>query len=124
MKPHRIMIIDDDPMQLQLLSGFLESEGYDVEKAWDGEEGLRLFNENPHDLVITDIMMPNKSGIAVVMELTKKYPDVKIVTITGELPGDQQDFLRMTKILGASVALRKPLVRNSLLRAVEDSLKE
>jgi CheY-like chemotaxis protein len=59
----RILIIDDDPQILDMLGQILEREGYDIVKALNGKEGIKLYREDPVDLIITDIIMPEKDGI-------------------------------------------------------------
>ena len=54
----RILIIDDDPQILNMLRQTLEREGYEVIDASDGKEGLKLYRENPTDLIIADLIMP------------------------------------------------------------------
>jgi CheY-like chemotaxis protein len=71
----RILVIDDDEQFRMMLRAMIEREGYEVAEAPDGEVGLNLQTENKFDLIITDIIMPNKEGIALIMELKKDYPD-------------------------------------------------
>jgi len=62
----RILIIDDDVQILYALRHTLEREGYEVADAPHGKEGTRLYRENPADLIITDIIMPEKEGIEII----------------------------------------------------------
>ena len=79
----RILIIDNDVQILNMLRQTLEREGYDVLKASNGKQGIRLHREEPVDLIITDIIMPEKEGIETILELKRDYPDVKIIAISG-----------------------------------------
>jgi DNA-binding response OmpR family regulator len=65
----RILVIDDEHMIRELFLKMLESEGYETITASDGIEGMRIFRENPVDLIITDLIMPKKEGIETIMEL-------------------------------------------------------
>ena len=67
----RILIIDDEAPVRDLLRQMLEKEGYEVVEAREGDIGIRLFRENPADLIITDILMPEKEGIETILELRK-----------------------------------------------------
>lgn len=78
-----ILIIDDEPQIRSMIRLILERSGYTVIEASDGIEGIRRFREKPADLIITDLIMPNKDGIGMIIELKKEFPDVKIVAMSG-----------------------------------------
>ncbi len=78
-----ILIIDDDEQMRNLLCRAMEYAGFEVEAAADGRKGLRLFEENAYDLVITDLIMPEQEGMETITFLRKKYPDIKIIAISG-----------------------------------------
>ena len=80
--PKRILVIDDAEIDRMTLEEILIQAGYEVILASDGKEGLELFHKNPTDLVITDMVMPEKMGIDVIWELREKYPDLKIIAIS------------------------------------------
>ena len=73
----RVLVIEDHPHMRDLLRRQLEGDGYAVETAADGEEGLRLQAAQPADLVITDIFMPNVDGIETISRLRVEYPRTK-----------------------------------------------
>ena len=81
----KLLIIDDDEPVLANLCYFLRDKKYDVTIASDGLEGLKLFENNQQgfDLVITDIVMPKISGIALISIIKKKFPDTPVIAITG-----------------------------------------
>jgi DNA-binding response OmpR family regulator len=87
----KILIIDDDEYILANLCQFLKSKNYDVTPASDGFEGLKLFENHPQgfDLVITDLLIPQLSGISLISIIKKKFPDTPVIAITGwrEYPG-------------------------------------
>ena len=66
----RILIIDDDTQLRQMLRQLLERQGYEVADAPDGREAMKLYRRSPADLIITDIIMPEKEGIETIIELT------------------------------------------------------
>ena len=101
----------------------LEREGYVVTEAPDGIEGIRQFRENPADLIITDIIMPNKDGIGMIIELKKEFPGVKIIAMSGGGLNRPDGYLRGAQQLGAACTLSKPINRQELLRVVKDTLK-
>ena len=118
-----ILIIDDEPQIRSMIRLILERSGYTVIEASDGIEGIRLFRERPADLIITDLIMPNKDGIGLIIELKKEFPDVKIVAMSGGGLNRPEGYLRGAQKLGATCTLSKPINRQELLRAVKDALK-
>lgn len=123
--PHmeRILIIDDEPQIRSMIRLILEREGYEVMEASDGIDGIRVFREKPADLVITDLIMPNKDGIGMIIEIKKEFPTVKIVAMSGGGLNRPEGYLRGAQRLGAACTLSKPINRQEILRAVKDTLK-
>lgn len=118
-----ILIIDDEPQIRSMIRLILERAGYEVSEATDGVEGIRRFREKPSDLIITDLIMPNKDGIGMIIELKKDFPGVKVIAMSGGGLNRPEGYLRGAKKLGASFTLSKPINRQDLLRAVKDTLK-
>ena len=118
-----ILIIDDEPQIRSMIRLILERAGYSVTDAADGVEGMRRFRENPVDLIITDLIMPNKDGIGMIIELKKEFPDVKIIAMSGGGLNRPEGYLRGAQKLGAACTLSKPINRQELLRVVKDTLE-
>jgi CheY-like chemotaxis protein len=119
----RILLIDDDDSFRTMLRLTLVHFGYIVIEARDGKEGLALFKEANADLVITDIVMPEKEGLEVLMELrTRQVPPVKIIAISGGARVNIADNLRMAKLLGAAKTLTKPFSNEALIAAINELL--
>ena len=119
----RILIIDDEPQIRSMLKLMLERDGYEVVEAPDGVEGIKVYRQNPADLIITDLIMPNKDGIGMIIELKKEYPDVKIIAMSGGGLNKPEGYLKGAKKLGAACTLTKPIDREEMLKAVKDLLK-
>ncbi len=120
----RILVIDDEPQIRILVRKILEREGYLVTDAQNGKIGMELFQEEPFDLVITDIVMQEKEGIEVIGELLENFPDTKIIVISGgSLNLDGNNLLRSAKILGAHCTLSKPFEIEDLLNSVKQALE-
>jgi len=120
----KILIIDDEPQIRALLRTILVREGFIVEVAADGQVGLATWRNEPADVVLTDIFMPNKDGIETILELKRSRPRAKIIAMTG---GGQQKFREMRSVaafLGADRTLEKPFEPASLLAAIRDVLSE
>jgi CheY-like chemotaxis protein len=122
----RILLIDDDDAVRSVLSVLLAHFGHVVIEARNGKEGLQLFRQAGADLVITDIVMPEKEGLEVLRELQKRQvPPVKVIAISGGGgPQDATDYLRMATLLGAAKVLAKPFLNEVLIAAINELLSE
>lgn len=119
-----ILVIDDEQLiRLQIRSA-LELEGFTVQEAANGIEGLARIAEATPDVVITDILMPDKEGIETILELRRTYPKIRIIAISGGGRTGNKDFLRTAKHLGADRTLAKPFGLAELLRLVREVLAE
>jgi DNA-binding response OmpR family regulator len=117
-----ILLIDDDDSVRAMLRLTLNHFGHAVLEAKNGAEGLRLFGTAGADLVITDIVMPEKEGFGVLRELRKRRPSVKTIAISGGGRWLAADYLRIARQLGATKVLQKPFSNAALLAAVEEVL--
>lgn len=111
-----ILIVDDHAPIRALLRRILEEDGHQIREASNGEIGLRLYRDAPADLVITDIMMPERDGMEVTLALTQEFLDARVIAITGET-GDQ-NFLNVAKLFGARRVIQKPFTPREVRRAV------
>jgi len=119
----RILIIDDEQQIRSMLRLMLERDGYEVVEAPDGIEGIKAYRQKPADLIITDLIMPNKDGIGMIIELQKEFPDVKIIAMSGGGLNKPEGYLKGAKKLGAACTLTKPIDREKMLRAVKNVIK-
>ncbi len=80
----RVLVVDDEPDYAEMVKKYLEKEGFEVEIAYDGVEGLEKVKANPPDAIVLDVMMPEKDGYAVCSELKKsdQFSDIPIVMLT------------------------------------------
>ena len=78
----------------------------------------RLLHDQAVDLVITDLIMPEKEGVETISELRRRYPEIKIIAMSGGGMGGATDYLRLAKALGAGQTLAKPFTREVLLKMV------
>ncbi len=118
-----ILVVDDDQTILALLREILTNEGHHVREASDGKQGIQLFQEMLPDLVITDILMPEKDGVELIMELQETFQNVKIIAMSGGGRGLDAEFnLRIAKDFGAVQQLEKPFTRQAVLGAVRKAL--
>jgi DNA-binding response OmpR family regulator len=114
-----VILIEDDMDYLELMKNALESAGFSVLTASNGNEGIRLFSGNPCSLVITDILMPGKEGFETILALKQLLPTVRIIAISGGgNTGRGEDLLRHAKAFGAHGTMSKPIVMKELVSMV------
>jgi len=116
-----ILIVDDEAPIRTLLRRILEHDGHTVREAANGQIGLTLYREEPADLVITDILMPERDGMDVTLALTQEFLDAKVIAMTGAT-GDQ-NFLNVAKLFGARHVIQKPFTVEEVLRVVRFTLE-
>ncbi|PWB68349.1 hypothetical protein C3F09_11830 [candidate division GN15 bacterium] len=114
----KILAIDDQPVILDLVSAMCQSMGYRVETARSGEEGLRLAAADRFDLVLTDLAMPDMSGMEVARRIHRQYPDTTIVLITGWETGVDSGQMQEA---GVSQVLYKPFRIEQLADVVKST---
>ncbi|WP_027624294.1 response regulator [Clostridium lundense] len=120
-----ILIIDDSISIRKFIRVLLEDENYKVYEASNGEEGIELFKKNGNiDLVITDVYMPKKTGIEVLIELEKEYKDTKIIVLSDGGKDNFSDELGICEDLGAIRFMKKDYVKDKLVCLVNKILAE
>jgi DNA-binding response OmpR family regulator len=117
-----VLVIDDDPVVCAVVAGVLESDGYSVTSAGDAQTGISRYGELSPDLVIVDILMPGKEGIATILELREANPEARILAMTGGGNFAASDVLRIAELLGADNSLKKPFEPAVLLATVRRCL--
>ena len=83
MKPLAILVVDDHPIMREVVCQILEDAGHFVREAAEGHEALRKLSCARFDLVVTDIVMPEMDGIELIGELQRRYPDIRIIAMSG-----------------------------------------
>jgi len=120
----KILIIDDEPYILLMLKKMLEKAGYEVDLASNGKEGMDLFEKDKADLVITDIIMPDKEGLEIILEMKKQRPDLKIIAISGGGRISPESYLECATHFGASRVFQKPFKQKELVSAVNELIEQ
>jgi len=119
----RILVIDDDINIREMLKECLERAEYEVLVASDGKAALKLHSANPVDLIITDIVMPEKDGLEIIMEFRRRFPEVKVIAISGGGKIGANEYLNIAKVLGVTKTFSKPFELRELLAAVRELLR-
>jgi CheY-like chemotaxis protein len=118
----RILLIEDDQAQREILRLILEKLGHSVLEAADGDEGLALFGRDGADLILTDLIMPRKEGLETIQEFRQVYPAVKIIAMSGGARVGANDYLGVAQRFGATRVLAKPFTREALMEAIGAAL--
>lgn len=118
-----ILLVDDDQQFRSMLSDSLRLAGYHVREARDGSEGIQLYQDDPSDLTITDLIMPEKEGWETIQEFTRNYPEVKIIAISGGSRHGSFNYLKMARAFGARQVLTKPFQREEMLKVITQVLE-
>ena len=120
----RILLIDDDPLMRDLVGRMLAESGHTVFVAADGEAGVAAIEKEPVDLVITDLLMPNKEGMETIMEIRAFHPQVRIIAISGgQNPALVASNLWAAGRIGAEAVLEKPFTPAQLAQAIDLAMK-
>jgi YesN/AraC family two-component response regulator len=114
----RILLVDDDDPLRNILRVTLEKMGHHVVEARNGKEAFQLCQAEPPDIVLTDIVMPEKEGIELIGTLRRFHPDVKIIVMSGGGRGSASDYLKIARHMGATVTLSKPFSNEAIAGAI------
>ncbi len=121
-KPYKILIIDDNEVILDSFNKFFSKNNYTVVTASNGLDGLKILESeaNRFDLIITDIVMPNISGVAIISIVKNKHPDIPVIAITGW--GEHPEALAAEA--DADLVLEKPIALPELGKHIETLLSK
>jgi len=115
-----VLVIEDDRNLRTILREILVEAGHTVIEAGDGSEAMDILPAVAADLVITDILMPEKEGIETIVGLRRCRPGIKIIAMSGGGCVGVSHCLEMAREFGADSSIRKPFNRKEILKAVED----
>lgn len=120
----RILVIDDEPTALDVISRILQHAGYEVLVARNGQEGIELFREQSCDLVVTDMVMPVKDGLQTILDLRVDAPELPIVAISGGGNISKERYLAVAGYLDNVITIGKPFTMDILVSAVKQLLDD
>ncbi|HEV8112316.1 MAG TPA: response regulator [Planctomycetota bacterium] len=118
----RILVVDDDDAFRAMLRETLERAGHEVHDAPNGAIALEIDQRTPCDVVVIDLVMPEKEGLETILELRRRRSRTKIIAMSGGGSGNPQSNLAIAARLGARRTLTKPFSRGELLLAVDHVL--
>ena len=120
----RILIIDDSEEFRKVFRLLLEDAGYEVAEACDGDEGIKVYEQQPADLVVSDVIMPGKEGVQMMVELKRKYPEIKIFAMSGGGIEEPNGYLESARVVGGALrTFAKPFSFKEMLAAIKEELE-
>ena len=111
----KVLIIDDDPVLLMLLTSAFKAAGYATQSAENGRKGVKLLDSYRPDLVVTDIVMPDMEGIGAILEIKRRPCPPKVIAISGASQVRGPNYLKWAKHLGADEVLAKPFKMSDII---------
>ncbi|RME98944.1 MAG: response regulator [Chloroflexi bacterium] len=114
--PQKILIVDDNPLMLKTLRDILQISGYRVEIAVNGREALEKIKADSFGCVLSDVRMPDVSGIELLHAVKKSHPNLPLVLMTAH---SEDDLVQQARAAGVTAVLEKPLNMQSLLSLFE-----
>ena len=118
----RILLVEDEDDLRRVLRQMLGELGHFVVEARDGHEAMDQFKREPPDIVLCDLLMPEKEGLETIREMRHLRPETKIVAMSGGGRIHAKEALVMATYLGAQQVLPKPFTAESLAAAVKTAL--
>ncbi len=115
----RIVVIDDEVELVRLFTTVLSEEGHEVRGAHDGRAGVQLLEQEAADLVITDLLMPGNDGLEVITAVRQRWPQTRIIAMSGGGRGSPDMYLRMAREFGVQASLTKPVGLDELIATVQ-----
>ncbi len=114
----RILIVDDDPVEIKLLSSILIENQYNVTASSEADRGLQMAMDQCPDVLILDVMMPviNGFNFCQLLKNEEKQKDIKVIMVTGR---DELEDINIGMQMGADAYLTKPINREELLRTIK-----
>ena len=121
----RIYVVDDEKLVRMLLKEILLKAGYEVEAFGNPLDAIARIEEQEPDLLITDIFMPEKSGLEMILELRQTHTALKIIAISGDSPGSEgayKESLEVAEALGSANIIEKPFTAPQVVKAAQNAL--
>lgn len=118
----RILLVDDDDPFRKMLRLSLIRLGHDVVEVGNGKDAVRLINERLPDLLITDLVMPEKEGLETIDEVRRKHPKLKIIAMSGGGRVNATDYLKIARAMGADKVLAKPFSIDEMTATLDSLL--
>lgn len=117
-----VLLLEDNAAYRNVMSEVLTLAGFEVCAAPDGRRVPEILRERSIDLVITDLVMPERDGLETITELRYSHPRLPVIAISGDVPLNRDLYLRLAEKLGAARVLAKPFKMDELVAAAREAL--
>ena len=118
-----ILIVDDERLGLKVLCTMLRAGGHGVTETANGQQALSYLERHSVDVVVTDVIMPKKDGLETISDIRRKYPNTRIIAISGGARPSGSGALAKAQALGADRTLAKPFRQKAILDLVGELLQ-
>lgn len=115
----RVVVIDDDELICAHVAALLEPEGFQVFDANGAGKGVALIAQHNPDVVLVDMIMPDRDGVELIAEIRRSWPDLRVIAMSGGGRVGPSLYLDIAQMMGADACLSKPLTLPALMRAFE-----
>ena len=119
----RILVIEDDLELQEFVEDFLSENNFEVLLANNGNEGIEILENNDVDLVLTDLLMPEKDGVRVISEIKTQHSHIPVIAMSGGQSVFSPVFLEAAATLGAAKTISKPFRNEELLQSINECIK-
>jgi CheY-like chemotaxis protein len=116
-----ILVAEDESLVREMLEDALQNDGYEVLTAEDGQQAQRVLEKQPVDVVVTDLIMPERDGLELLIMVRDSYPKIPVIVITAP---SNNVYLPAAKRLGAAYCFEKPLVLSTFLASIQALLED
>lgn len=110
----RILLVDDDELFRPMLRATLLKMGHQVREADDGDQAMLMFEQEPAEILITDIILPGKEGLEIIGMFKSRFPELKVIAISGAGRVVETNYLKLATAEGADAVLEKPFSKEQL----------
>ncbi len=114
-----ILVVEDDVFVSDMLSQVLTRANHHVKTAKDGEDAVVVLKTFEPDVMVTDILMPKKSGTTLISEVRAQHPNMEIIAISGGGRADPIGYLDLSEELGAAISFAKPVDNDAILMTID-----
>ena len=118
----KVLVLDDNEILVTVVTEALQEAGYDVMGTKDSKNLEKILQNQSFDLLITDIIMPDKEGIEIIIHVRENYSNMKVLAISGKDMGGSFNILELASGIGADATLKKPFTNSELIKTVNNLL--
>ena len=117
-----ILVLDDNEILLEVVKDSISMTDHSVTATSNSYQIENILKDNTFDLIITDIIMPDREGFEIIIHLRKNYPETKVIAMTGKDMGEALNLLEMAQSMGADAVLSKPFTPKELISLINKTL--